>query len=212
MQYGGGLSGMGVALLLETPRRAGRGPTTMSSDSSWRADQRGSTLLELLAVLAILALLVALGAGAARRAIEIGRVSRTQAELALLSSALEAFKRDYGDYPRTADAAQLLQALLGHAGPDGGTIDGPVRIEPGRFSVGVPPGGTADAPPVLLDAWGRPYAYVYKVPADGWRNPLYALYSLGPDGATGSWLSAEGYPDRAAMAKAGLVGVGGLDP
>jgi hypothetical protein len=38
------------------------------------------------------------------------------------------------------------------------------------------------APASLLDPWGNPYRYAYRSQVP-WTNPVYVLFSAGPDGA-----------------------------
>src|SRR5687768_3533093 len=83
------------------------------------------TLLELLAVSALIAILSAIILGVGGRASESGKTARVKAELAAIGAALEAYKRAYGDYPRTDDEGQLLRALLGQRGPvSAATVNG----------------------------------------------------------------------------------------
>lgn len=155
------------------------------------------TLLELLAVIALVVILAGLVLGVGRRASAAGRTARAKAELAALAAALEGYKRAYGDYPRTDDAAHLLQSLLGRRGLAGTPISGRVILELAPFATA----GTSDpfnSPAAgLVDPWGRPYVYVYKVPAGGWMNPGYILYSPGPDGKDAPALLPGGFPDPA---------------
>ena len=144
------------------------------------------TLLELLAVITIIAILAGIVIGVGRRASEAGKTARTKAELATLGAALESYKRTYGDYPRTDDEAQLLRALVGQRGPAADTvITGRPLLESARFSI---------TGQVLIDPWERPYVYAYKVPAGGWTNSGFVLYSVGPDGADTPALHAGGFP------------------
>jgi prepilin-type N-terminal cleavage/methylation domain-containing protein len=143
---------------------------------------RAFTLIELLTVLAIIAVLAGLVIGAARRGSESGRIARAKAELAALSAALESYRRTYGDYPQTDDGARLLQSLLGQRGPTGAPLQDRAFIELVRFSTNSVADPTLDSTVALIDPWGRPYLYIYKVPPDGWINPSFVLYSLGADG------------------------------
>jgi general secretion pathway protein G len=153
-------------------------------------DRAAFTLLEVLTVVTLVAILAGLVLGVGGRAIEAGRAARARAELAAVAAALEAYKRTYGDYPRTDDASQLLRALLGQRGPAADAIiAGRPLLENARFSI---VGG------VLVDPWERPYVYVYKTPAVGWTNPSYVLYSAGPDRSDFSRLMSGGFPDATA--------------
>ncbi len=159
------------------------------------------TLLELLAVITLIAVLAGLILGAGRRAVEAGKVARTKTELAVLSAALEEYRRIYGDYPQTDDEASLLQALIGRRGPAAEAgVSGRSLIELARFVItrpatpDAPADPFADASAVLLDPWSRPYVYLYKFPVSGWTNAGFVLYSVGPDGK-----------DWAALLPGGLV-------
>ncbi|MBI2515401.1 MAG: type II secretion system protein GspG [Opitutae bacterium] len=153
------------------------------------------TLLELLAVLALIAVLTGLVLGGGRYANEHGRTARAKAELAALSAALEAYQRAYGDYPQTDDEARLLQSLLGRRGPLGATVAGRPLIETVKFTTADAHDPFIDATAVLADPWGRAYVYAYKVPAVGWSNPGYVLYSPGPDGKESGALLPGGLVD-----------------
>lgn len=156
--------------------------------------RRGFTLLELLAVIAIIAILSGIVIGVGRRASESGKIARAKAELATIGAALEAYKRSYGDYPRTDDEVQLLRALLGQRGPaSDAQINGRALLEIARFKI------VGD---VLVDPWDRPYVFAYKVPAGGWTNPGFVLYSAGPDGSDNASLLSGGFPDVASPANA----------
>ena len=154
-----------------------------------RSLSSGFTLPELLAVITIVAVLAGIVIGVGRRASETGKTARAKAELAVLAAALDEYKRSYGDYPRTDDEAQLLRALLGQRGPASDTtIAGRALIETTRFTIN----GN-----VLVDPWERAYVYSYKVPASGWANPSFVLYSSGADGTGTPTLLPGGFPDVA---------------
>lgn len=159
---------------------------------------RAFTLIELLTVIAIIGILAAIIIGAGRRAAESGRIARTQAELAALSTALEAYKRQYGDYPRTSDSRQLLQALVGRLDPNRNlpATSGRVLLDLALFAVRDGADPLTNTSAVLLDPWDTAYAYTYKMPAAKWTNPSFVLYSLGPDQLADDTLNAGGYPNR----------------
>lgn len=165
-----------------------------------RSRSAGFTLLELLAVVAITAVLTGLIIGVGRRATETARITRAKAELAAISAALESYKRTFGDYPRTDDETQLLRALLGRRGPDAdAAITARAFLETARLRI---------VNDVLLDAWEQRYVYVYKVPAVGWANAHFVLYSSGPDQSDFSRLMSGGFPDATAPANADNIHAG----
>lgn len=148
-------------------------------------------------VIAIIGVLSAIVIGGGRYASEAGRIAKAKAELAALTVALEGYKQQYGDYPRTADAAELLQALIGKRGPTGVSVQDRALVELARFTTasGLDPFETTSAE--LIDPWERSYIYVYKTPAAGWTNPGYVLYSMGPDAEHDPVLLAGGFAKTA---------------
>lgn len=170
------------------------------------------TLLELLGVLALLAALGAMMLGVGRRASDAAKAARARGELAALAAALEGYRREHGDYPRTGDCAVLLQSLLGRLTPDGAAPprgDRP-RLELAKLSIAAPhdPERPVDpfenAAAVPVDPWGQPYRYAFKTLA-GWSNPGFVLYSCGPDRRDWPALLPGGHPDNAAPANADNV-------
>lgn len=165
------------------------------------------SLLELLAVLAVIAILAAVMLGVGRRTVESGRIARAKAELAALSAALESYKRQHGDYPRTSDNATLVQSLIGKLAPAGSSLAnaGRAHLAVANFTLAlasapdsrVDPFGNAAA--VLLDPWSRPYRYAYRTQTP-WTNPSFVLSSVGPDGADHATLLAGGFVDGTAAA------------
>lgn len=159
----------------------------------------GFTLLELLAVIGVIAILTSIVIGVGRRASENGKVSRARAELAALGAALESYKAAHGDYPRTIDSAQLLQALIGKRDPSLAPTTGRGFLETGRFTLSGDPYKTEAA--ALLDPWEQPYRYAYRA-IPGWTNPSYVLGSAGPDQTGTLTLLSGGFPDVAAPGNA----------
>jgi prepilin-type N-terminal cleavage/methylation domain-containing protein len=85
-----------------------------SRQSHGLRDRRpGFTLIEVLSVIAVVAILTAISIGAVRGAKERANISRARTELATLATALEEFKRIYGDYPQTGEFAQAPVAITG---------------------------------------------------------------------------------------------------
>jgi prepilin-type N-terminal cleavage/methylation domain-containing protein len=65
--------------------------------------RRAFTLVELLVVIGIIALIAGLLLPAVLRAYKAGNRTRMEADLHLIETALEAYKQDFGDYPRFDD-------------------------------------------------------------------------------------------------------------
>ena len=163
--------------------------------------RRAFTLLELLTVLTIIAILAGIVLGVGRRAAESGKNVRARAELAEIAAALEAYKRTYGDYPRTDDPARLLQSLIGKKGPANAAISGPNLLESARFTFANSGDPFTNPAVVLVDPWERPYVYAYKSTSP-WNNPSFVLYSIGTDGTDSATLQPGGFPDVASPANA----------
>jgi len=154
------------------------------------------TLIELLTVIAIIAILVSITFGVTRGVKQRAAAQQARTELAVISQALESYRRLYGDYPQltngdTQDAqkeVQLLKALIGKRGPTNGTvIKGKAFLDTANFSVAavdepeiqIDPYNAATIGAVLMDPWDRPYHYYYFNEAN---RRGYLLYSSGPDG------------------------------
>lgn len=156
------------------------------------------TLVELITVMAIIALVSGLVLASAARTNATALTARAQAELAAISAALEGYKIAYGDYPRTANAAVLLQSLIGKLGPT------QVQIEGGRFidmatlatSGDLDPFATTSAE--LVDPWGRTYRYAYRS-SSPWTQPAFVLFSCGPDKSAAALLTGGVVDESAAQ-------------
>lgn len=131
----------------------------------------GFTLLELLTTLALVAALAAIASAVIGSTMTRSARLRAQADLSSIATALEAFRRHYGNYPRTDDPVQLLDALAGRRGPDAALAQGPNLL---GTTLAITPGSA----PLLEDPWGSAYRYRY----DPSREGEYALWSAGPDG------------------------------
>lgn len=169
-------------------------PPVREAGLTRQAGARGFTLIELLTVIAIIAILAAITFGVVKGVNERAAIGQAKTELAILAQALEAYKKQYGDYPRTGIAsvapaatstglaaansqALLFNALVGKLGPKLGSateitssaMNGKSFVELSRMSMektALPTTNTTD--PVLncfLDPWGRRYMYYYRAAA-----------------------------------------------
>lgn len=151
-----------------------------SSSSEWcvtcARSAGGFTLIELLAVLVVVGILAAMVLGGGRRANEAGKVAKAKAEIAALGLALEAYRRQQGDFPQATNPAEWLRGLVSSPG-----VKTTLDLE--RFSVegGADPVNEPRAR--VLDPWGNPYFYFYKTGGDAaWKASGFVLYSAGPNG------------------------------
>lgn len=165
---------------------------------------RAFTLIELLTVIALIGILAAITLSVMGGVKERSAINQAKTELAVLATALESYKRQYGDYPQTGSAENdpkataatadapgiLFNALNGKRGPrtDLAAMNRKATIELGRFTLqdaaALPDSKDTQMPNALVDPWGQRYLYYYKTGA-AWANPGYVLLSVGPDGAAG---------------------------
>lgn len=146
--------------------------------------------------MAIIAILVSLSFGLVRSSKQRAAIARTRGDLAALVQALEAYKRHYGDYPQTGNAAQatpiigaviaqgqaqslLFNALTGVYGPTNFTtrLNGPTFVDLAtlRTEVALVPatfGNPQGSPPAKLVV---PNSFV-----DAWGNRYLYYYRPAP--------------------------------
>ncbi|MEI6860658.1 MAG: hypothetical protein WCL04_00205, partial [Verrucomicrobiota bacterium] len=125
-------------------------------------------------------------------------VARTRSQLAGIAQALTLYKLQYGDYPQTEKAKELFDALTGKMGPKRDKVDPPGKTllaNLSHFDVSHPEALTESTMGTneLLDSWGNPYHYVYKVPEQSWLNPSYLLWSDGIDGVSKTVYNEKGF-------------------
>jgi len=144
--------------------------------------RRAFTLLELLVALGVVATLTAMVLGAVAAAKNRSAVHLARAELAEIAQRLEAYRREFGAYPRTADTPEkLLAALAGTLGPTGAAITGRCLLDDFTLTRRE----RTRAGERLVDPWERPYRCIFYtrsldsgVVVDG-----FVLYSVGERGA-----------------------------
>ncbi len=146
-----------------------------------RMPRRAFTLLELLVVLAITGALAGLMLGVGSPVFARAKRTRAEGELAALTAALETYRRRHGDYPRTADAAALLQALSGRRDPLNRPLTAPGVIDLAHFATLAGSDPHTDPTARLVDPWGNPYDYAYRT-LTPWENSGFVLQSAGPNG------------------------------
>ena len=119
---------------------------------------KGFTLIELLIVMIILGLLAALVAPKMFQKVGKSKQQAAKAQIAMLGTALDAFRLDVGMYPSAEEGLDALRK-----NPNRETWDGPYLPK--------------DVP---KDPWGHPYAY--RAPGE---HGDYDLASFGADGQEG---------------------------
>ncbi|MES9942452.1 MAG: type II secretion system major pseudopilin GspG [Candidatus Thiodiazotropha sp. 6PLUC2] len=127
---------------------------------SHRASQRGFTLIELLVVMAILAMLAGLVGPRVMSALGESKSKTARVQLEELSAALDIYRLDTGNYPRSE---QGLIALVQR-------VDGLENWN----------GPYLKKPRLPKDPWGADYLYRYPG-----EHSDFDLYSLGSDGVEG---------------------------
>lgn len=154
-------------------------------------------------VIAVIAILCGITFGITRGVQSAQNRTKAKAELASLSQALEQFKSQYGDYPwldsaDDDDNKMLLFALTGRLTMErnsSGVVDvsttvsqddeevmaRPKYIDESKYTLSTDDAGNSIA---ILDPWGNPYVYKYKIESSSsdWDVFGYHLYSTGPDG------------------------------
>ena len=123
--------------------------------SELRARSLGFTLIELLIVIVIMGLLMSLVAPTMFSKVDSTKVKTAEAQMQMMSVALDTYRLDLGGYPPSLDELRSS---------DKPGWDGPYLPK--------------DIP---ADPWGNPYAYA--VP--GSDGQPYELLSFGPDGKRG---------------------------
>lgn len=167
------------------------------------------TLIELLTVIAIIAILAGITYGISAGIYQRQARTTAQAELSAISSALEAYRSQYGMYPiadtgnAVARGRVLFQALTNQIDPEGNDPRrGRPFIDISKVTLSTPETGTDfSSVNYFVDPWGNPYQYGFENdPSQAeWRRFGYLLFSDGPDGRNEEdGIPEDGLPDREA--------------
>ncbi|MCS7062697.1 MAG: prepilin-type N-terminal cleavage/methylation domain-containing protein [Methylacidiphilales bacterium] len=154
----------------------------------------GFTLIELLVAMAVVGLLAGIIAGIAPLALEKGKRSRAQAEIAALELALQSYKDEQGDYPEasvpqageaytTETSAYISAGNILYGALRGGDPNIPPQATPSSPSIPVyyqaKLNHVSSTPPYhFIDPYRRPYGYSSLTQAR-FNQGLYDLWSLG---------------------------------
>jgi prepilin-type N-terminal cleavage/methylation domain-containing protein len=168
-------------------------PLQQSRKPSGRSDGRARgafTLIELIVVVAIIAALVALALPMLAAANRKAKATRAAADMQSISTGLEAYKLDFGDYPRPDNFigfATLTKALIA-PGPAGGPLPnlGAAPHAAGTIASVGTPGNVGYAEYV---AFGRPQGTEFSTAVAPPDNTQWAVFSAS-DGNNGPGFKA----------------------
>ena len=129
---------------------------------------RGFTLVEMLCVVGLVLVLIGCFFRYSERYSNKVRYIQAQEELAMLSGAVEYYRTEYGSYPCNEDTSGecFYKILAGDNKNKKNFVDGY---------------DWAVVNDKVLDPWGHPYVYKYKMPSDGKSGSFY-VFSVGPNG------------------------------
>ncbi|MCX5641990.1 MAG: type II secretion system protein GspG [Candidatus Omnitrophica bacterium] len=135
--------------------------------------RQGFSLVEILIVLAIGTILAGLLLPAIQKARERGLVTKAQATIIAVETALSLYENDFGDYPtHSGTFREVLEILTEETGNP--RWKGPyLRFKEKNIQDGE-----------LLDPWKEPYRYQY--PQEVHLSTPFLLFSCGPDRKKGT--------------------------
>lgn len=149
-----------IRLITDRDRDAGRPQRRRKIPSN---KEQGFTLTELMVVIFIIGLLATVVMINVLPSQDRAMVTKAQADIATLETALEQYRLDNLAYPASSDGLQALR------------IAPPSLMQPDRYRRG----GYIKSLP--QDPWGRPYQYQSPGP----NGQAFEILSLGADGAPG---------------------------
>lgn len=159
----------------------------------------GFTLIELLVVIAVIAILAGLILSTAGHIQKEGARSRAKAEIAALTTALENYKADMGDYPSKTNGTDTSTATPGTnnsflraaLAPTGSNEYNPLNKVYFPFSKGM---GTSsnisDTNQPVLDPFGEGYGYMYPGSTNRSGSNSFDLWSRAASTNTNAWITS----------------------
>jgi general secretion pathway protein G len=136
-------------------------------------ENRGFSLLEILIVLAIGTILAGLILPASQQARQRGLLTKVQATVVAVETALSLYETDFGDYPTHSGTFREVLKLLTEK-TENPRWKGPYL----SFKEKDPQNGE------LLDPWKEPYQYQY--PQQTHQSTPFLFFSCGPDRKKGT--------------------------
>jgi len=130
--------------------------------------KNGFSLLEVLISISIGILLATFLMSAVQKARTKGLVTKAEATLAAIETALTLYETDFGDYPHHSGTFGRVLAYLNEPSKDPRWKGPYLRVKERELEKGE-----------LLDPWKKPYYYYY--PQDRHPTTPFLLYSSGPD-------------------------------
>ncbi len=139
--------------------------------------------MEMLIVISIIAVLSSIGFVAMNQAGDRVKYKKAETQIALLSSALDSYKLDYGFYPVSNNAAANSIPLFQELG--GYDANGNIDTARENYLDMLDPSNSAnmvDEDFVVIDPWGNPFHYLDAASNATTTNPDFDLWSTGKDG------------------------------
>jgi len=164
--------------------------------AGWRVFS-GFTLIELLVVIAVIAILAGLVLSTAGFIQKKGAMARAQAEIEALSTALESYKVEYGDYPTGTNGLNSGTATPGTnnaflrvaLAPNGSNSLNPLNKVFFEFPKGMGNSSNISATnQPVLDPFGEGYGYMYPGATNRSGSNFFDLWSRAGSTNTNAWI------------------------
>lgn len=173
-------------------------PATDNPDRKTNSLAEGFTLIELLVVIAVIAILAGLILSTAGHIQKEGARSRAKAEIAALSTALESYKADMGDYPSSNNdnggiaAPKTNNSFLRAAlAPNGSNSLNPLNKVYFEFPKGMGSSSNiSDTNQAVLDPFGEAYGYTYPGSNNRSGSNFFDLWSRAGSTNTNAWITS----------------------